>query len=275
MTLARDGSRYLLARPSRPQFTATIPHAIAPNAPPRNATPSGTNNAGQPSMASWENGIPMRAPIVGTNATISEALAQSLIQASRSAAVGPTVQASAVVDYARVADALLGPVVKRVPGFLLKWALPRKLGRKPLIRAYMEYGLWASGYGDMTLHDWLTSAEAQADWARFTTTDTMHTITCPTLSLVGAGEGEEMLVQTREFHDAIASRDKELHVVTLECDGTHDHCMLDDHSRMQQVIVEWLGGVFGHDVTPARSNSQRSRPERAATPNGRASDLPA
>ena len=172
-----------------------------------------------------------------------------------------------MVDYARVAEALLGPLVKRVPGFLLKWALPRKLGRKPLIRAYMEYGLWATGYENTSLYDWLTSDEAQADWARFTITDTMHTITCPTLSLVGAGEGEEMLRQTHEFHEAIASHEKKMHIFTLERDGTHDHCMLDNHSRMQQVIFEWLNGVFGHDDpgSDAEAHSQRAKRTRNAS----------
>ncbi len=31
---------------------------------------------------------------------------------------------------------------------------------------------------------------------------------------------------------------------TLEQDGSHDHCMLDNHSRMQQVMFEWLSTVF-------------------------------
>jgi len=74
----------------------------------------------------------------------------------------------------------------------------------------------------------------------------MHDISCPTLSLVGADEGEEMLRQTHEFHRAIRTREKSLHVFTLDRDGTHDHCMLDNHSRMHQVLFEWLDGVFGH-----------------------------
>ena len=96
-----------------------------------------------------------------------------------------------------------GPLVKKVPGYLLKWALPRKLGRKPLIRAYMEYGLWA-----------------------------------------------------------IASPEKAMRVFTLERDGTHDHCMLDNHSRMQQVIFEWLGGVFAHDDRGADADAHSRRASR-------------
>ncbi len=51
-----------------------------------------------------------------------------------------------MIDYARVAKALLGPMVNRVPSFLLKRAINKKLDKKPLMKAYMEYGLWTAGY---------------------------------------------------------------------------------------------------------------------------------
>ncbi len=149
-----------------------------------------------------------------------------------------------MIDYARVAEALLGPMTNRVPGFLLKWAINKKLDRKPLIKAYMEYGLWTAGYSDMTLYEWMTSEEAQQEWAQFTIVEDMHKITCPALSLVGSGEGEEMLKQTREFHVGISSEDRQMHEFTLEEDGTHDHCMLDNHSRMHQAVFQWLNQVF-------------------------------
>ena len=149
-----------------------------------------------------------------------------------------------MIDYARVAAALLGPMVRRVPGRLLEWAIGRKLARDPMLRAYMEYGLWTAGYAGMSLHEWMTDAEAQAHWARFTIADDLHRITCPALSLVGAGEGEEMLAQTREYHAGIASTRKQMHVFTLEEDGSYDHCMLDNHSRMQQVTFAWLDEVL-------------------------------
>jgi pimeloyl-ACP methyl ester carboxylesterase len=149
-----------------------------------------------------------------------------------------------MIDYARVAAALLGPMVRRVPKRLLEWTIGRKLTRDPLMRAYMEYGLWTAGYPETSLYGWLTDPEAQAHWARFTIADDLHRITCPALSLVGAGEGEEMLTQTREYHQGIASTRKQMHVFTLEEDGSYDHCMLDNHSRMQQVTFAWLDDVL-------------------------------
>jgi pimeloyl-ACP methyl ester carboxylesterase len=161
-----------------------------------------------------------------------------------------------MIDYARVAAALLGPMVDRVPARLLRWVIRRKLARDPLIRAYMEYGLWTAGYHDISLHDWLTDPEAQAHWARFTIADDLERITCPALSLVGAGEGQEMLDQTREYHEGIASPRKRMHVFTLEEDGSYDHCMLDNHSRMQQVTFAWLDEVLT-SLEPARAMAHR------------------
>ncbi len=85
---------------------------------------------------------------------------------------------------------------------------------------------------DMTLYEWLKSEKAQREWAKFNIVDDMHKIICPALSLVGRGEGEGMLKQTKEFNDGISSENKIMHEFTLAKDGAHDHCMLDNHSRM-------------------------------------------
>ncbi len=149
-----------------------------------------------------------------------------------------------MIDYDRVAKALLGPTIKRIPGPLLKTVLAKRLKRKPLIRAYMEYGLWTAGYTNMSLYEWLKSEKAQSEWSKFKITDELHKITCPALSIVGSGEGEEMLKQTEEFHRGISSQMKKMKIFTLEEDGSHDHCMLDNHSRMHQVVFGWLSDVF-------------------------------
>ncbi len=153
---------------------------------------------------------------------------------------------SPMIDYARIADALLGPMVRRIPGPILKWGINRKLGRNPLIRAYMEYGLWTTGLADMSLYEWMNSQQAQDDWARFNIVDDLPKITCPSLALVGAAEGEEMLRQTQEYHDGISSVDKTMYTFTMERDGSHDHCMLDNISRMHQIVFEWLNEVFDY-----------------------------
>jgi hypothetical protein len=110
---------------------------------------------------------------------------------------------------------------------------------------------WFAGYPDLSRYDWLTDPEAQARWAEFTIADDLERITCPALSLVGAGEGEEMLTQTREYHHGIGSERKQMHVFTLEEDGSYDHCMLDNHSRMQQVTFAWLEETLASLTTGA------------------------
>ncbi len=152
-----------------------------------------------------------------------------------------------MIDYARVAAALLGPLVARIPRRLLGFALERRLQRAPMLRAYMEYGLWTAGYAGTSLAEWLVDDDAQRAWAGFTIADDLAGITCPALSLVGSGEGQEMLAQTHEFHDGIASPVKHLHVFTLERDGSYDHCMLDNHSRMQDVTFAWLAETLPAD----------------------------
>jgi hypothetical protein len=153
-----------------------------------------------------------------------------------------------VIDYATVADALLGPMVSRVPRPVLDWVIRRRFERNPLLEASLEYGLWTLGYGHMSLSEWLTSDEAQGEWARFTIADDLHEITCPALALVGAGEGDEMLAQTRAFYAGVSSAQKRMHVFTLEQDGSHDHCMLDNLSRMHQVTFGWM-----QEVMPVRA----------------------
>ena len=153
---------------------------------------------------------------------------------------------SPMIDYARVADALLGPMIRRIPGPILKWGINRKLARNPLIHAYMEYGLWTTGRDDMTLYEWMNSEEAQRDWAKFNIVDDLHHITCPSLALVGAAEGEEMLRQTEEYHRGISSQHKKMYTFTMDRDGSHDHCMLDNISRMHQIVFQWLNDVFDY-----------------------------
>ena len=73
-----------------------------------------------------------------------------------------------------------------------------------------------------------------------------------------------MIKQTREFIEGISSKHKKMHIFTKPQDGSHDHCMLDNVSRMQYVVFEWLNEVFeyayaheyGHDEAQARLNGK-------------------
>jgi pimeloyl-ACP methyl ester carboxylesterase len=67
-------------------------------------------------------------------------------------------------------------------------------------------------------------------------------ITCPTLSLVGVGEGEEALLQARQFHEKLLCP-KALRIFTAE-EGADGHCQFNNSSLMYQVVFDWLDEVF-------------------------------
>jgi hypothetical protein len=53
-----------------------------------------------------------------------------------------------------------------------------------------------------------------------------------------------MVQQAKTFIEKIGSENKKLHAFTLERDGSYDHCQLDNLSRGQQVMYDWLDDVF-------------------------------
>jgi hypothetical protein len=69
-------------------------------------------------------------------------------------------------------------------------------------------------------------------------------ITCPTLALAGEAEGEELLRQTHQFYENISTPDREIKIFTLEEDASDDHCQLDNRTRANQIVFDWLDDVF-------------------------------
>ncbi|MGQ9722276.1 MAG: alpha/beta hydrolase family protein [Candidatus Jordarchaeum sp.] len=67
-------------------------------------------------------------------------------------------------------------------------------------------------------------------------------ITCPTLSLISIGEGEEAVAQARQFHEKLSCL-KTLRIFT-EKEGAHGHCQVNNRSLMYQVVFDWLDQVL-------------------------------
>ncbi|MBE0447453.1 MAG: alpha/beta fold hydrolase [Actinobacteria bacterium] len=147
-----------------------------------------------------------------------------------------------IVDVYQVQTAALRPFLKWMPASFANALLERRLHRAPLVNSLVKYGLWSAGYPDLPLLDWYKLPLAR----QFTIRDDLNKITCPALSLVGEGEGEELIRQAREFYEGISSEDKRLHIFTLEQDGSNDHVQLDNLSRAQQVAFDWLDEVFSY-----------------------------
>ena len=142
-----------------------------------------------------------------------------------------------------VSDKFWGGMVQKIPKFLLKWGLNKKLSRKPITKAMTEYSLWALGINKSLvelLQDEEFIAQARSMKKQFDLKSDLHKITCPALALVGGGEGEIIEQQARDFLSMISSDEKKLHVFTLEADGSDDHCQLDNRSRGNQVMFDWL-----------------------------------
>ena len=105
----------------------------------------------------------------------------------------------------------------------------------------------------MSLDDWLNPeiqekiAEVQK---QYTIVDDLDKITCPALAMVSIDEGEELVRQAKEFYEGISSEIKKLHIFTLDTDGSNDHCQLDNRSRGNQVMFDWLDDVFDYRYDP-------------------------
>ena len=70
----------------------------------------------------------------------------------------------------------------------------------------------------------------------------MDGITCPTLTLVGAGEGEEARNQAMQFYESVSGQ-KDIHVFSVE-EGADAHCQVANSSLMLAVMFDWLDKIF-------------------------------
>ena len=133
---------------------------------------------------------------------------------------------------------------RAMPSRLLEKAIEKKLKNTPVLRGLVYYGIWSWGCPNfIEWMDWKPKLDSII-------TEEVHKITCPTLALVSMHEGEAMLEQARAFMQRIGSKNKMLHVFTLEQDGSYDHCQLDNISRGQQVMFDWLDNVFDYRYSP-------------------------
>jgi len=147
-------------------------------------------------------------------------------------------------------------VVRRIPLSLLGRLLERKLNKSPLRKSWFEYSMWTRGERGLTyMEDLKKSAgplqKGESFWDALRrsnkfviTKDELQKITCPALALVGEDEGEVPIMQARRFIDGISSTRKELHIFTLERDGSNDHCQMGNVSRLCQVMFDWMDKIF-------------------------------
>lgn len=137
----------------------------------------------------------------------------------------------------------ISQIFKAVPDKLLDKIVERKLRNTVMLKGLSYYTIWT--WGCPNFAEWRNwDAKMKSDIA-----SEVHKITCPVLALVSKHEGDIMLQQAESFIEKVGSEDKRLHVFTLERDGSYDHCQLDNLSRGQQVMYDWLDDVFDYRRT--------------------------
>jgi pimeloyl-ACP methyl ester carboxylesterase len=128
----------------------------------------------------------------------------------------------------------------RLPDALFDAVVAHRLRGSGILKNFFRYGGWVMGRDHSSY-----ARIARIDYSAYDVRPHLGRITCPVLALAGAGEGEAMQRQAREFMEKVGSRDKTLHVFTLERDGSDDHCQLDNISRGMQVAFDWLDERMG------------------------------
>jgi pimeloyl-ACP methyl ester carboxylesterase len=167
--------------------------------------------------------------------------------ASQVATVEPRVRAlvadSPLIDLPALQRS--SPMARRfslIPDHVLDRVVASRLAKSAVIKGLTYYTLWSWGCPDFVA--WKTWKPKLDN----VLADRLQHIECPALALVSAHEGDVMIQQATSFMEAIASKHKQLHIFTPKRDGSYDHCQLDNISRGQQVMFDWLDKVFFHST---------------------------
>ena len=175
-----------------------------------------------------------------------------------------------ILDPTEALFSSLGKIVRKIPLSILGRLIEGKLKKSPLRKSFAEYSAWTRGEQGLTYIDDLKKSagplrKGESLWDalkrtnRFVITkQDLHNITCPTLALVGDDEGNIVIEQAKRFIDGIQSREKELHIFSIDIDGSNDHCQLDNRSRGNQVMLDWLDNVFNLKNKPGSSANNDS-----------------
>ena len=148
---------------------------------------------------------------------------------------------SPIIDVHEMGFSQWKGFITEIPKPILGVIIERRWRRSPLTYALKEYSAWSSGIKLTT--DIEHMSRYYRDWR--VPDEQLRKIQCPVLALVSEGDGPVLRRQAEKFLAAVSSKQKTLHVFTLEEDGSDDHCQLDNLSRGNQVMYDWLDDVIG------------------------------
>jgi len=138
----------------------------------------------------------------------------------------------------------LKKIIKIIPESLIQKKLDRKYKKAPIRKVFKQYTDWTNGTLDKKIIEKLDLIDS---YSEYQITQDLPKITCPALALVSTSEGAIMLKEANKFIESISSTVKKIHLFSLESDGSDDHCQLDNRTRGNQVMFDWLDKIFQRD----------------------------
>ena len=147
---------------------------------------------------------------------------------------------SPIIDVHEMGFSQWKGFITRIPRPLLGALIERKWRKSPLTYALKEYSAWSAGMKLTTDID--SMSEYYREWR--VPDEMLRKVTCPVLAMVSRGDGPVLLRQAEKFLMLVSSESKMLHVFSLEEDGSDDHVQLDNLSRGNQVMFDWIDGVL-------------------------------
>jgi len=153
---------------------------------------------------------------------------------------------SPIIDVHEMSFSGFKGFVTKIPKPVLSRLIERKWRRSPLTYALKEYSAWSAGLKIST--DIAMMSDYFRDWR--VSREMLERIRCPVLAMVSNGDGPILMKQAETFLESVSSREKKLHHFTLEKDGSDDHVQLDNLSRGNQVMFDWIDEIMsGIQVT--------------------------
>jgi pimeloyl-ACP methyl ester carboxylesterase len=149
---------------------------------------------------------------------------------------------SPIIDVHEMGFSQWKGFITRIPKPVLGALIERKWRSSPLTYALKEYSAWSAGLKLTTDIDSMSQYYKQ--WR--VPDEMLRRITCPVLAMASKGDGPILLRQAERFLASVSSGSKRLHVFSLEEDGSDDHIQLDNLSRGNQVMFDWIDETLSH-----------------------------
>jgi len=150
-----------------------------------------------------------------------------------------------MVDYYQILENFYKVIFdlqkKHIPNSMIECLFNNRIKKNPLMNAMIRFSFWTWGDEGMKITDWLDMNDVKKVRV---SAEELKNIHCPALALLGKNEGDVFKHQTDQFINSISSQKKDTYVFTLEKDGCSDHCQIDNRSRSNSVMFDWLDELF-------------------------------